>query len=178
MPSGILEVAVLGSEPHGIVVTSAVNMYTQPDKKGSLNLPHGGRVGRWMGNFLDMHSVLLNYKFFYADKPTAETVVLQNGFELGTWRDKPEEKFAPVLSPHERGVLVSLLAATMKAAKATKLEMFLNGNSLLGYARNGTLHPWDGKPGKLAFFPRDISPCLSNRFSGFHAGPRIEGQIF
>jgi hypothetical protein len=63
MPNAVLEVAVMGSTPNSRVVTGALNMYTPPDKKGSLTIPHGGRVGRWMSSFLDENSVLLNYRY-------------------------------------------------------------------------------------------------------------------
>jgi hypothetical protein len=86
LPESIIEVAAMGSAPRSRVILAALAHYTPPSKTGQLTIPHGGRIGRWFASDLDEHSVILNWHLFYDNVLTDQTVLLQNGFELGSWR--------------------------------------------------------------------------------------------
>jgi hypothetical protein len=146
MPNAIVEVAVMGSAKHSRVMDGVSAMYSPPDRNGGVNIPHGGRVGRWIVSFLDEHSVLLNYHYFYADgdKLTNESIVLQNGLELGTWRHNIKNAFAPALTPPEKDTLLKMYTILQDLIEEElKTTPWLGGVALLGYGRNGTLCPWE-----------------------------------
>lgn len=146
LPNAIVEVAVMGSAQHSRVMDGVANMYDPPKADGSVSIPHGGRVGRWIVSFLDMNSVLLNYHFFYADadKLTDESIVLQNGFELGTWRNSEAKSFSPAITSVEKATMLRMYTTLHKTVESElHFTPWLGGVGLLGYGRNGTLSPWE-----------------------------------
>jgi hypothetical protein len=138
----MVEVAVLGSAPRSRVIMGTLNEYA-PVTNALTGFPGGGMVARWMAFFFDENTIIFNYHHFYSTVLNNETIVLQDQYQLGSWRSSIGTAFRDVWRTDTKEAVLTILSTCFEIFRQSKVPSWLGAGALMGFTRNGTLHPWD-----------------------------------
>jgi hypothetical protein len=147
-PGTVIEVAALGSAPHGAALEQALVEYESTNilsQEGKIvMLPQGGNIGRWLSRSFDASTVILNYKYFYEieSKANKETITL-NTQNMGTWRLTMKEAFNNAWPGSSRADMISLLSSVQRLFDTMGFTHWMGGVALLGLVRNGSMLAWE-----------------------------------